>query len=460
LEVWIPGAIYFDALRQIVKGEDYMNGYGMQTSFQKFLIVWIGELISIIGSGLTGFALSVYIYQKTESAALFSAISLATVLPSILVRTFSGGLADRYNRKVLVILGNIGAMSGIMLVAVMFWKGGLDFVYIMIGMAISSFFSGLGSPSFLSLITQLTPKKQYAQASGMVQAITSAQYIVSPLLGGLLISTIKIEGILIFDIISFCFAILMISLIQVPPLQKKDRQGSMFQTIISGYQYLYDRFPLLALILLLSGMDFFLGFLIVLIGPMILSTTTPLLYGVGQSISAIGMLLSSIVIGFRGVPKPYFRSLTVSMAVVGASLLLIGVQPNLFVIFIPCFIFFFILPYLNSSIDVIIRSKVEHHFQGRVYAVIGMMSSLGLILSYSISGYLADQVFNPLLMENGALSDTLGRFIGTGKGRGIGFMFMIAGFLILQLTLLTRSITSIRNIEADLPDAVLEGESK
>ncbi|OPZ94373.1 MAG: enterobactin exporter EntS [Firmicutes bacterium ADurb.Bin419] len=428
----------------------------VKNSKRNFFILWVGQLLSNTGSGLTGFALGVWMFEKTGLATYYALIVLCSTVPGILVRPFAGALADRYSRRLLMVLSDLGAALGTVFVAIMFWTGNLQPWHIYLGMSISSALTGVGVPSYMSAVTQLVPRNFYAQASGMIQGAGSAQYLISPLLAGLLLPVIGITGIIFVDFATFTFATLATLSIRIPILAAKDENeevdDSLIKQVWNAFLYLRGKFGLMALIIILSIVNFFLGFLISLIGPMVLSFTTSRVLGIGQSISAVGMLLSSILIVLLNEPKNLVRKTLNFLVILGVSYALIGVHQSIVTIVVPCFVFFFSIPFINTYIDIIMRRKVEPHYQGRVYALIGMMSQTGLILSYIISGPLSDRVFEPMLQKDGILANGIGSIIGTGPGRGIALIFIIMGIMISVLALVAGSIKQLKKLESQLAE--------
>jgi len=119
-----------------------------------------------------------------------------------------------------------------------------------------------------------------------------------------------------------------------------------------------------------------------------------------------------------------------------------GITTNIVFITAVFFLFFCALPLINTSADVLIRTKIPNEQQGRAWGIIGLLSQIGYILAYSTSGVLADRLFNPLLMEHGPLADSVGRLIGIGLGRGIGLMYIVAGMTVVFVTAFSSGIIS------------------
>ena len=181
--------------------------------------------------------------------------------------------------------------------------------------------------------------------------------------------------------------------------------------------------------------------------PMILSFTNEQVTGLMQTICALGMMVSSIVIGGGILKKNYVNVLVLSCVVAGIAMAGFGATTIIPVIVVFGFIFFASLPYATASIDVLIRKSIDNEKQGRAWGLISLISQLGFVLAYILSGVLTDYVFEPALKEGGILANSIGRLIGTGEGRGIGFLLIIAGTGLVITALFTSKSKSIRKLE-------------
>lgn len=412
-----------------------MNEYNKK----KFILLWLGEFLSVIGSGITGFAMGVSFYQSTGKASYYSFITLATVGPSILIRPLAGALADKYSRRSLMLIGNFLAGFGVILIAVLFHfhQGSITIGQVCACMTLSSIGTGISLPAYMSSITLLIPEEFYAVASGMIQISASGQYLISPLLAGILLSALSLAQIVLIDASTFLVVFLIVLWIKLPlkVADVEDAKEPLLQKVKKGVAYLFRHKQ--NLMLAITGMctNFFMGFLIVLIGPMILSFSNAKMLGIGESVSAIGMVAGSVLVMTRKLPEKLYKAVFFYVFLMGAGYALVGVRENYVCIIAACIVFFYSIPYINTYTDVIYRKTIDKKMQGRVYAIQGAMAQIGYVLSYSFAGVLADYVFEPMFRMDGCLYHTIGKIIGTGQGRGIGFMFILSGIAILLIGL-------------------------
>lgn len=225
---------------------------------KKFLTIWLGELISSIGSGMTAFALSVYVYQKTGCATYVSLITLLAYLPTILLSPLGGVLADRYDRRLLMIIGDLFSGLGLAYVLWNIQVGSHSMLPIFIGVTFNAVFVALLEPSFKATITELLTEDEYAKASGMVQIAGNAKFLISPALAGILLAVADIRLILLLDIGTFLITVTTVAIVRksVGKAVKKERQ-SIGREVKLGFAEINKNKGIRTLIILMSFVCFF-----------------------------------------------------------------------------------------------------------------------------------------------------------------------------------------------------------
>lgn len=414
---------------------------------KKFIIIWLGELVSGIGSGITAFALSVYVYQTTGSVSVVSMIAVASFLPTIILSPLGGVLADRYDRRLLMIIGDLFSGLGLLYILWNIRIGTANVLHIMIGVTFNAVFVALLEPSFKATVTDLLAEEEYAKASGMVQTAGNARYLISPALAGVLLAVSDIQLILFLDICTFFITITTVAFVRksIGKPKPKEKQ-SMLSDMKEGFSVLNECRGIPSLIALIAAVCFFVGFLQTLVSPMVLSTNDARTVGILESVCAVGMLLGSVIIGVFGMKRNYVRTLSLAGMAASAFMVLSGFSVRLFITGAGIFLFFFTLPFLNTSADVLVRSNVPGEAQGRVWGIISLLSQAGTAAAYAFSGLLADYIFEPLFTEQGTLAGNIGKLIGTGQGRGIGFMLVLSGLFMLPAAFAIGRNRNIRNL--------------
>ena len=222
-----------------------------------------------------------------------------------------------------------------------------------------------------------------------------------------------------------------------------------------GWQYVKARPGLLGLLVFYAFRNFLLGLVSVLTVPLVLSIASSDVLGRILAISGVGMLMGSLVLAKRGVPKHhYIITMFGFNALAAVAMITVGLRSSIPLVTLSGFLLFFCVPFINIPNQVIFQRKVPAHIQGRVFALRRAFATMALPLGYIVSGPLADRVFEPLMLPNGFLAGSIGTLIGVGPGRGIGLMFIITGCLTLFVTLAAYQYPRLRHLEIELPDAI------
>ena len=406
-----------------------------RSNLKKFILLWAGELISSIGGGLTSFGLGVYIFQQTGSAASMALITLLGFLPTLLLSVPAGALADRYDRRLLMMIGDGCSALGIVYILVCMMNGGASLAQICVGVLISAVFSALLEPAFRATITDLLTKEEFSKASGLVSLAGSARYLLSPILAGFLLTVSDVKLLLAIDICTFFLTVVSAAVVRRSIGRKAPETATGFlASIREGWRILRARKGVLLLVLVSSAITLFMGMFQILAEPMMLSFTDAKTLGVAETVCASGMLVSGLVLGVRGIKGNFTGVMSASLALAGLMMIGFGSFENVLPICAFGFLFFAALPFANNSLDYLTRTHIPDAVQGRVWGLIGFLSQLGYVVAYAVSGVAAD---------------ALGAWTGMGVGRGAALVIQVAGGMMAVIAIGMRLIRSIRELEGD-----------
>lgn len=405
----------------------------MSSGMKKFLLLWIGELISSIGGGLTSFGLGVYVFQKTGSAAGMALVTLLGFLPTLLFTVPAGVLADRYDRRVLMMIGDGFSGLGILYIFLCMLHGEANLVQICIGVFVSAIFSSLLDPSYRATITDLLSKEEFSKASGLVSLAGSARYLFSPVIAGLLLAYHDISLLLLIDVSTFFVTITTTFIVRrgIKAKQPTEKQ-SFLESMKEGWRAIHIEKGVFVLVLCSSLITLFLGTLQILVEPMILSFSDSKVLGIVETLCASGMLVSGILLGGFGIKKEYGKVLQISFFMAGIFMIGMSIFENLVSISIFGFFFFATLPLCNNCMDYLCRTNIPGDLQGRAWGFIGFLSQMGYVLAYAVSGLVADG---------------LGSLSGMGVGRGAAMMIGISGVFLSLVAVTFLRFPSIRELE-------------
>ena len=402
-------------------------------NFRKFLLLWSGELISSIGGGLTSFGLGVYIFRQTGSAASMAAVTLLGFLPTLLLSVPAGVLADRYDRRLLMMIGDGCSAVGILYILLCMMNGGATLAQICTGVFISSFFSALLEPSFRATITDLLTREEYSRASGLVSLAGSARYLFSPVIAGFLLTISDIKLLLIIDICTFFLTVVSAAVVRKGiGSRAAEKKESFLQSMKAGWRVLRANRGVFILVVISSGITLFMGVLQILAEPLILSFADEKTLGIAETICACGMLVSGVLLGVKGLKGHYVRNLGLAFAAAGLFMFGFGMLENMIPICLFGFLFFMTLPLANNCLDYLMRTNIPEEVQGRAWGLIGFISQLGYVFAYALAGTAAD---------------ALGQIGERGVGRGAALVVMIAGICMAATSAAILIPENIRKLE-------------
>ncbi len=404
-----------------------------KSNFGKFLLLWSGELISSVGGGLTSFGLGVYIFRQTGSAASMAIVTLLGFLPTLLLSVPAGALADRYDRRLLMMIGDGCSALGVIYILLCMIKGQATVTQICIGVFISACFSALLEPSFRATITDLLTKEEYSKASGLVSLAGSARYMLSPIIAGFLLAISDVKLLLIIDICTFFLTVISVAVVRrgigAKVIEKKE---PLIQSMKEGWHILCARKGVLTLVGISALITLFMGVFQILAEPLILAFADAKTLGIAETLCASGMLVSGVLLGIKGIKRNYVKILGIALIVSGLAMLGFGLLENIFVICIFGFMFFATLPFANNCLDYLVRTNVPGDAQGRVWGLIGFISQIGYVIAYGVSG---------------AAADYIGVRTGCGVGRGAAMAIIIAGICLSLSALLVFASGDVRELE-------------
>ena len=432
------------------------NSHSMRT----FYTVWFGQLISTLGSGLTGFALGVWLYERTGSVTLFALNILAFSLPSVLMAPFVGVMTDRYDRRKIMLAGDIGAGVSTLILFLLLSTDALQTWHIYLATAVGSIFNSFQWPAYMAATTMMVPKEQLGRASGLSQIGQALSQLLSPALAGVLYLSIGLQGVMGIDFATFLFAVLTLLVVRIPRpvLSEKgeESRGSVWSEAKYGWHYIRQRPGLFGLLLWAAVVNFALAFFGPVFLPMLLNMTTVAVVGFASSVIGVGMLLGTLIMSAWGGPKRRVLGIFACGTWLGVCVVLVGLRPYLPTIIGGAFLGMLVVPIANGASQVLWQTKVEPDIQGRVFAMRRMIGQSIAPIATLMAGPLIDQILEPAMVEGGALANSVGRVIGVGAGRGGAVIFIVMGFLVVFASLLAYLHPRVRNIETEIPDVVVE----
>jgi DHA3 family macrolide efflux protein-like MFS transporter len=435
-----------------------------------FWIVWVGQLVSLLGSGMTQFALTIWVFRQTSRATDLALLGVFFTVPLLVMSPVVGVMVDRYNRKLMMMLSDLAAGVTTVLVFFLYFSGNLEVWHLYLNAAINGVFQGFQWPAYSAALALMVPKKDYVRVNSMLEIVGPASGIVSPILGGAIIGLGDAGGfdglviIMLIDIVTFLAAIGSLLLIYIPAPTRteegEESEGGFFKEAIYGFKYILDRPPLLALQgVFMLGNFFYAMASGALLAPMLLARTgsNAWIFGASQTIGAIGMVVGGVAIGAWGGFKRRIHGVLLGWSLSFLGILITGfgrAEPAwmIGVWVVGIFISALVVTLVNGSNQAIWMAKVPPDVQGRVFSARRLIAWVASPLARLIAGPMADYVMEPSMVQGGALAGTFGALVGTGPGAGMSLLFIFTALVGVSIVLGSYLVPIVRNVEDLLPD--------
>lgn len=423
------------------------------SSNRTFMVVWFGQVVSNLGSAMTGFGLGIWVYQETGSATQLAFIILASRVPALFVSPFAGALIDRWDRRWAMLLSDGGAAIGTFAIMMLLVTNSLELWHLYVALAVSGVFQAFQFPAYGAAITLMVDRDDYARASGFVQLAGSVGRVVAPAAAAAIVVWVGLTPLFIIDFVTFLVAVATLLSVRFPAVEPSERQGRGVMGLLRearlGLDFVLERRALLILMLSFVLVNFAFAFQSVLLIPLLLETTTEQIAGWVVSLAAGAVVVGSLVLGAWGGPKNRIAGVYVPLFAMGVGLSLIGLRPSVLIIIAGIVFMNGTHPIAGGSSQAIWQSKVPPNLQGRVFAIRQVSAVISSPPAFLFAGWLADRVFEPFMAE---ASGPLAWLVGSGAGRGMGLMFVIIGLFVLAVVVAAWNHPRIRNLETEVPD--------
>ncbi|MEM8807273.1 MAG: MFS transporter [Cyanobacteria bacterium P01_G01_bin.38] len=421
---------------------------------QTFLILWLGQLVSLLGSEMTNFAITIWAWEVTGQATPLSLILVVTQIPRLLISPFAGIWVDRFNRKMLMLLGDtVAGLSTIALLA-LFLTARLQVWHLYVSGAVNGLFGYIQWLAHSTSVSLLVPERHYARASAFESLQMSGSYIVAPAIAGTLYAVTGLGGILTFDLVTFGIAIATLSLIAIPQpakLPQTEASETVLQQLTFGLRYLRSRPSLITLLgfLLISGFIDSASFAILPAMVLARSRNDAAIWGTLLAFFGTGGLLGGAALSLWGGPKRRIHGVLIASAVWKMGLIVLALAQQTVVKIGTALVCGFCSPFPGSCNQAIWRAKVEPDVQGRVFATQFLLTQLATPVGAAIAGPLADYVFEPAMQPGQPLAQLLGTVFGVGLGAGTALQMTLFASCGVLIALGGYGLRRLRQVETD-----------
>ena len=417
---------------------------------KQFIILWLSQSLSTLGSGMTNFALMIWSYEQYGSALQTALIGICSYAPYVIMSIFAGAMSDRWNKKITMLVCDTFAAVCTVGVLILLKTGGLEIWHIYCLNALNGLMNTIQQPAADVSISLLTPKAYYQKVSGMRSLSTSLTNILTPVLATALLTMIGMDVVILFDLATFGIAFLCLLLfIKIPELQYEDEvKETIFESAKAGLKYLRVNRGILDLILFLAAINLIASMYEAAFPAMILSRENggEIALGIVNTAIGIATLVGSIIVSILPAPKSRIK-------VICNALLFSMSTENFFLAFghsvpvwcIGAALGWIFIPVMGANMDVVLRSYIPIEMQGRVFSARNTLQFFTIPIGYFLGGVLVDHVFEPFMaLQNNCFLNTL---FGTGKGSGAAFLFLLLAISGIVVCLIFRRDKHIWDLE-------------
>ncbi|MFC3502869.1 amino acid adenylation domain-containing protein [Micromonospora krabiensis] len=428
-----------------------------EPSMPRFLGVAAGQLVSLIGSAFTQWAIPIWIYLTTGSVMQLALFVTLALVPGLVIAPLAGAVVDRSHRKTVLIAGDVAAWATQIALGVLLWTDTLQIGHIyglMVALSLATAFQRL---AYVASVPQLVPKRYLRHAIGVVEMVNGAGTLFVPLFAAGLLATIGLDGILVIDIVSYGVAVVVTALIRWPARMGWHRRESLAAEIANGFRYSWGHRHFRAMLLFFLVLNIFLAPPLILLSPLVLSFGGLADAAQVSFVSGIGATVAGLAVALWGGPaRRPMRGVLLSVLAMAVACVLISVRPDPLLIAVGAFGLTAGLTLTTGIYRAIVQVKIPQRYHGRAAALNQMISWSTLPLGFAVIAPAATALFEPMLMPDGRLAGTAGRLVGVGEGRGIAFVFLLCGVVIAVLVAVASRIRAVARFDTEAPDAIAD----
>nr|BFE55540.1 hypothetical protein GCM10020063_000660 [Dactylosporangium thailandense] len=413
-------------------------GSAARRSLRAFSLVAAGQTASLIGSALSAFALGVWAYQTSGRMADYALITLLAVMPAIVGAPVGGAVADRFDRRRVMLVCDAVAGLTVAALVVLLWLDSLRLWHVAVIVGTGSLVTAFHRPAYLAAITQLVPKPYLPQANAVAQLGTGLGMLLAPLAGGALITAFGLPAVVGIDVLTFVLGLTTLLVVRFPDRLFRRQEETFRQAIAGGWRYIVRRRPLVVMIVFFLVDNYLSSIATVVVTPLVLSIGDAADVGLVTAASGLGAAFGAVVMVVWGGTRRRATGMVGFVLGVGAGILIMGLRPAVLVVSVGIFVWWASTSILNAHWLALIQIKVGLELQGRVLATNQMLAVAMAPAGYVSAPWLAD------------------RIAGTGIGpvRGMSLLLVTVGAVLMGWAALGLRYRPLHRMEDDLPDAV------
>ena len=410
-----------------------------ENSLKNFYILWSTQSLSQLGSSITAFALTLWLYEKTGSALSTAALTICTYAPYVLMSIFAGALTDRFNKKKTMLVCDTLAALCTLTVFLLYKTGSLAIWHLYLINAVSGLMNTVQQPASEVMMTLIVPKDRYQKTSGLQNLSRSLNSVLNPVIATALYSLAGLDVVIAVDLTSFVVAFVALAgFIRVAEVKKESKEKTL-TLAKEGLAFLKSKPMILTLILFMSGVNLVASAFNATLPAYVIPNPKggSAMLGVITSASGLAMIVGSLLVSFLPKPKDRVKMIYITMLISLGSenfILAFAREPYLWVL--AQVIGWILVPVMSTNLEVILRNSVPVDLQGRVYACRNTFQFFTIPIGLFLGGFLVDHVCEPFMKRQG-YREILTILFGSGKGSGAALMMFILGIVGSSMCLVT-----------------------
>ncbi len=422
-----------------------------EKTLKKYIILWLSQSVSGLGSSMTGFALVLWAYGQSNSAMSVSMMSFCNYVPYVILSLFAGVFVDRHNKKSIMLVSDSIAAFGSLAILVSLLMGRLAVWNIYVINGIIGITNAFQQPASAVATGRLVPKEKISNVSGMNAFSNNLIVVFSPMLAAFLFAAGGLPLILLIDLASFAFAFcVLLFFIAIPEQVQKKTYRSPFAGLSEGFAFLKDEKGILYMMLTMALINFFSRLTYEnILSPMILSRSSgdSIVLGIVNACMGAGGIAGGIIVSVKKESRHKSAAIYISAALSFLfGDLLMAVGKNAFWWSAAALAASLPIPFIMANQNTILYRKIPAAMQGRVFAVRNAIQYSTIPFGIILGGCLADYVFEPFMVSGSEFAGMLGTIVGNRAGSGMAAMFLctgICGFTVSVVSCFNREIKKL-----------------
>ncbi|MBQ3157393.1 MAG: MFS transporter [Clostridia bacterium] len=416
-----------------------------------FLLLWVTQAFSGLGSAVTGYALVVWSYTQEGSALVTAGLMIASYAPYVLCSVFAGALSDRWDKRRTMLVCDAMAALTTLCTLLLLKTGKLEIWHLYVLNALNGLMNTVQQPASEVATSALLPKAHYQKVGGLRYLSSSLNGILNPIIATAILTLLGMDAVFFFDLLTFAVAfVVLLVFIRIPQQDKPQAEKTgLLQSVREGLVFLRERRGILSLIFFLAAINLVASMFNATLPAMVLNQADETALGILNSLTGLTTFAGSLIASVLPKPKSRVRVVCLTLLLsMSTENFLLAFGKTLPVWCVGAFLGWIAIPLMSTNLDAILRLAIPQEIQGRVFACRNTLQFFTIPVGYFLGGLLVDAVFEPLMAVQPAESLLVSLF-GAGKGSGAAMCFALQAVMGVAVCLIFMRNRHIRQMQAE-----------